>query len=64
MNFVIANVFVTAMAVTFFLLAVQAEPFTATLGFVFGGVLSLTVIRQTIVSARGNDAGRPNTTND
>ena len=64
MAFIISNVTVTMMAVTFFLLAIQAEPFTAVLGFLFGAILSLAVIRQTIISAKGNDAGRFDTSND
>lgn len=56
MNFAVANMTITAMAVTFVLLAVQAEPFTRTLGFVWAGVLFLAVIRQTLISRRDDDA--------
>lgn len=62
MNFTIANIVITCMAVTFFLLAMQAEPFTATLGFVFGAVLFLAVIRQTMQQGREHDAGELDTT--
>jgi hypothetical protein len=62
MTFTLANMIITAMAVTFILLGFQAEPFTATLGFVFAGILFLAVIRQTLQSARDEDARRPETT--
>ena len=52
MNAFVPNVFVAAMSVTFFLLAVQAEPFTATLGYVFGGILALALIRQVWAQAK------------
>ena len=55
MSFVTANIAITAMAVTFILLAVQAEPFTRTLGFVWAGVLFLAVIRQTLASQRRDE---------
>jgi len=55
MSFVTANIAITAMAVTFILLAVQAEPFTKTLGFVWAGVLFLAVIRQTLASQRRDE---------
>lgn len=55
MTFVTANIAITAMAVTFVLLAVQAEPFTKTLGFVWAGVLFLAVVRQTLASQKGNE---------
>jgi hypothetical protein len=35
---------VLAMSVTFILLALQAEPVTATLGFIFGGLLALAFV--------------------
>ena len=41
-----ANVVVFAMSVTFILLAFQAEPFTATLGYVFGGLLFIALLHQ------------------
>jgi hypothetical protein len=42
----IANVVVFAMSVTFIVLAMQAEPITATLGYVFGGLLFIALIHQ------------------
>jgi hypothetical protein len=62
MNYTVANIVITSMAVTFFLLATQAEPFTATLGFVFGAVLFLSVVRQTTQQRREHDAGELDTT--
>lgn len=62
MTFTIANILITLMAVTFFLLASQAEPFTATLGFIFGAVLFLAVIRQTMQQGRDQNAGESDTT--
>lgn len=56
-----ANIVISAMAVTFILLAVQAEPVTAFFGYLFGFVLFLAVIRQTMSSTRGDNAGKPNT---
>ena len=41
-----ANVVVFAMSVTFILLAMQAEPITATLGYVFGGLLFIALLHQ------------------
>ena len=41
-----ANVVVFAMSVTFILLAFQAEPITATLGYVFGGLLFIALLHQ------------------
>lgn len=55
MNFVTANIAITAMAVTFVLLAIQAEPITATFGYVWAGVLFLAVIRQTLASQKENE---------
>ena len=42
----VTNVVVFAMSCTFILLAMQAEPFTATLGYIFGGLLFLSLIYQ------------------
>jgi len=64
MAFVFANMTITAIAVTLILLSLQAEAITATIGYFFAGVLVLAVIRQTLGLQRGNDAGRPDTTND
>lgn len=55
MKTAVPNLVITAMAVTFFLLAVQAEPITKTLGFIFGAVLSLALIRQIFVQAKGEE---------
>lgn len=48
----LANVVVFAMSVTFILLALQAEPITATLGWVFGILLFISLIHQ--FTRRGN----------
>jgi hypothetical protein len=41
-----ANVVVFAMSLTFILLAFQAEPITATLGYFFGGLLFIALLYQ------------------
>lgn len=43
---IVSVIVVAAMSITFFLLAFQAEPVTAVLGYVWGTVLSLAVINQ------------------
>lgn len=60
---ILANIVVMLMSATFVLLAVQAEPFTATLGYLFAGVLFLAVVRQT-TQARNNDARKSETGHD
>lgn len=45
MKKVIANSFVAAMAVVYFLLASQAETVTATLGYICGVLMTIAVIR-------------------
>jgi hypothetical protein len=52
---VFSNIVVTAMSVTFFLLATQAEPVTATLGYVFGAILAMALIRQVLIQAKIGD---------
>jgi len=42
----IANVLIFMMSVTFFLLAFQAEPFTAAAGYIFGSLLFIALIAQ------------------
>lgn len=49
---VIANIIIAGMAVTYILLAVQAEPVTATLGYIFGVILFMALIRQVVAQAR------------
>lgn len=51
----LANVVVFAMSVTFILLALQAEPVTATLGWIFGILLFVSLIYQFV--KRRDDAG-------
>lgn len=51
----VANVVVFAMSVTFILLALQAEPVTATLGWIFGILLFVSLIYQFV--KRRDDAG-------
>jgi len=62
MAFVFANMTITGISVTLVLLAVQAEPITATIGYFFAGVLFLSVIRQTLGLQRSQDARGPETT--
>lgn len=52
MKMVIANILVALMAVTYILLAVQAEPVTAVLGYSFGVILFLGLIRQVVAQAK------------
>jgi len=52
MTALLSNVLVAAMATTFFLLAYQAEPVTGTLGYVFGAILTLALIRQVFIQAQ------------
>jgi uncharacterized membrane protein len=53
------NWFVLAMAVAYFLLAAQAEPVTGFFGWLFGSVLVLALIGQTIKQSkvRSGDVG-------
>jgi len=46
MNQLIANLFVLAIVVVLVLLAMQAEPVTATLGYILAGILMLSLIAQ------------------
>lgn len=55
MKMVIANILIALMAVTYILLAVQAEPVTAVLGYVFGAILFLALIRQVVAQAKEGD---------
>lgn len=41
MKDLIAKLFILGMAVTYFLLAYQAEPVTAVFGYIFGGLLTI-----------------------
>ena len=52
MKMVIANILVALMAVTYILLAVQAEPVTAVLGYIFGAILFPALIRQVVAQAQ------------
>jgi hypothetical protein len=57
MKKILTNLIMVGMAVTFFLLAVQAEPVTAFLGYSFGAIFVLALISSTISDLRGkNDA--------
>ena len=55
MSTVATNLYVLGMAVTFFLLAPQAEPITSFLGYTFGGVLVLALVIHTLRHAKGAD---------
>lgn len=48
MQKIFTNLVVLLMSVTYFLLAIQAEIVTKVLGFIFGGLLALALIRATI----------------
>lgn len=57
MTVIFSNIIVAAMSVTFFLLAGQAEPVTAVLGYIFGGILAIALISATVKQAKEwNDA--------
>jgi len=49
---VVANLLVVAMISTYILLAVQAEPVTATFGYIFAGILTLALIRGIAVKGK------------
>jgi len=55
MTAIFSNIVVALMSVTFFLLAVQAEPVTAILGYVFGGILALALIRQVVAQSKEDE---------
>jgi len=44
MNQVLANWFILAIVVVMVLLSIQAEPITATLGFIIAGLLGLALL--------------------
>lgn len=48
MTQLIANVFVLAIIVVLVLLAIQAEPVTAVMGYVIAGILTLALLAQTM----------------
>ena len=58
MKAIMTNLIVLSMSVTYFLLAIQAEIVTKVLGFTFGGLLALALIRATIDQMRSDDAGK------
>lgn len=58
MKAIMTNLVVLSMSVTYFLLAIQAEIVTAVLGFTFGGLLALALVRATIEQVRSDDAGK------
>lgn len=47
MNQLVANGFVLALIVVLVLLAIQAEPVTAVMGYVLAGILTLSLLVQT-----------------
>lgn len=55
MRFIFTNIVVLLMSVTYFLLAIQAETVTKVLGFIFGGLLALALVRATIEQVRTKD---------
>ena len=57
MRAIVSNLLVIAMAVTYFLLAVQAEPITAFFGYLFGGLLVVAVIAATTKLGKKANAG-------
>ena len=52
MKVVISNLVILLMAVTYILLAMQAEIVTAVLGYVFGGMMLLALLRNTWLQTR------------
>jgi len=48
MNQMIANFFVLALIVVLVLLAIQAEPVTAVMGYVLAGILTLSLLARTM----------------
>lgn len=48
MNQMVANFFVLALIVVLVLLAIQAEPVTAVMGYVLAGILALALLAQTL----------------
>ena len=52
MKTIVPNLVITAMSVTYFLLAIQAETVTRVLGFIFGSILALAIIRQIFIQAK------------
>lgn len=61
MKAIMTNLVVLAMSVTYFLLAIQAEIVTKVLGFTFGGLLALALIRATMDQMRSGNAGESET---
>ena len=55
MQKIFTNIVVLLMSVTYFLLAIQAEIVTKVLGFIFGGLLALALLRATFEQARTKD---------
>jgi len=55
MKAVISNLIILLMAVTYILLAMQAEIVTAVLGYVFGGMMLLALLRNTWLQTREGD---------
>jgi uncharacterized membrane protein required for colicin V production len=55
MQKIFSNIVVLLMSVTYFLLAIQAEIVTKVLGFIFGGLLALALLRATFEQARTKD---------
>lgn len=49
------NIIVLLMAVTYILLAIQAEIVTAILGYVFGSLMALALLRQTWLQSQKGD---------
>ncbi len=54
MKTVFVNILVLLMAVTYFLLAVQAEIVTAVFGYIFGSILTLALIASVINQGKNN----------
>lgn len=55
MRVIFTNIFVLLMSVTYFLLAIQAETVTKVLGFIFGSILALALVRATFEQVRTKD---------
>lgn len=55
MTTVVNNIMILLMSVTYILLALQAEIVTAILGYVFGAMLFLALLRNTWLQAQKGD---------
>jgi len=55
MKGIVSNLLILIMSATYFLLAMQAEPITMVLGYVFGGILFAGLMMSTWKAARSRE---------